>query len=234
MKTIVAALLAASGLSATGLHAQQADRFRIAPVFGVVRFDKTSALSATDGNKLWASGGLSADYAVTPSIRAGLYLEYQRPTTSADYYPYALFRTGSSYTLNGVSQVVSVLSYGIQASYNLPGRWGPFVRGGVGRHSVYADVQSQFTTQHIDGTQFLLGAGINYGVSETVGVRLELTDFMWSNWDRDDLNPVAPQYQNTTFPEENPAGITLNKPSLIHNLRLAVGFSFTPSSGASR
>jgi len=234
MKTSVAVLLAVTGLGATGLQAQDADRFRIIPVVGAIRFDKTSALSATEGTKLWASGGLSADYAVTPSIRAGLYLEYQRPTASADYYPYALFRTGSSYTLNGVSQVVSVLSYGLQASYNLPSRLGPFVRGGIGRHAVYADVQAQNSTQHVNGTQFLLGAGVNYAVTDAVGVRLELADFMWSNWDRDDLNPVAPAYQNTTFPEENPSGITLDKPSLIHNLRLAVGFSFTPSGGASR
>ncbi len=234
MKTTVAALLAVVALGATTSAAQEATRFRIVPVVGVMRFDKTSALNALDGGKYWASGGLSASYAVTPGFRAGLYLEYQRPTTSSEFYPYALFRTGADYQLFGVSQVVSILSYGVDVAYQLPNRWGPFVKVGLGRHAVYSDVQVNNATAHVEGTQFVVGGGLNYTFTEAIGVRLELVDFMWNDWERDALNPVDPAYQNNTFPEDNPEGITYSKPSLIHNMRLAVGFSFAPSRSASR
>lgn len=236
MNRTVAALLAALGCGATALAAQDAgSRFRITPTIGVVKFDKTSALSDLDGSKLWASAGLTASYLVGGGFRAGVYLEFQQPQTSSDYYPYALFRTGSTYELYGATQVVSALSYGLDASYTIgAGKLGPYIRGGIGRHAVYGDVQVENSTDHIGGTQFLAGAGINYAVSELIGLRVELVDFMWSDWDRDALNPVSPAYQNTTFPEDNPVGINESKPGLIHNLRLALGFSFTPSGGGSR
>jgi opacity protein-like surface antigen len=234
MKTTVAVFLGLLALGATTSAAQEATRFRIVPVVGLMRFDKTSGLNALDGGKYWASGGLSAAYAVTEGFRAGLYLEYQRPTTSPDFYPYALFRTGSNFELFGVSQVVGILSYGVDVAYQLPSRWGPYVKAGIGRHAVYGDVQVNNSTAHVEGTQFVVGGGLNYAATGSIALRLELVDFMWNDWDRDLLNPVDPAFQNTTFPEDNPAGITYSKPSLIHNMRLGLGVSFTPSGGAPR
>jgi hypothetical protein len=238
MNRTVATFLAALGCGAIALAAQEAPapgRFRVTPTVGMIRFDKTSALSDLDAGKLWVSAGLSGSYLVTGGLRLGAYLEYQQPQTNSDYYPYALFRTSGDYQLYGVTQIVSALSFGIDASYTIgTGRLGPYLRGGIGRHAVYADVQSQNTTSHIGGTQFLAGGGINYAVTDAIGIRAELLDFMWSDWDRDALNPVDPAYQNTTFPEDNPPGINESKPGLIHNLRLALGFSFTPSGGGSR
>ena len=239
MTRSVTALLAVLGVAATTAAAQAAapaagpeSRFRITPNLGVMRFDRTSALSSTDEglSQLWASAGLSASYDVTPQARVGIYLEYQRPTTSPDYYPYALFRTGNDYQLYAVSQIVSVLQYGIDGAYTLPvlPRLGPYVKGGVGRHAVYPDVQASNSTEHINGTHFLLGAGFNYAATGNIGVRFELLDFMWSDWDRDDLNPVDPAFQNTVFPEDNPPGVLWEKPGIIHNLRLALGVTFTP------
>jgi len=237
MNRTVAALLAALGCGATALAAQAdaGSRFRVTPSIGVMKFAKTSALSDLDGTKVWASAGLTASYALSGGLRVGTYLEFQQPQTSSDFYPYALFRTSGTYQLYGTTQVVSVMSYGLDLSYTVgAGKLGPYLRGGVGRHSVFGDVQTQNSTDQVSGTQFVLGGGVNYAVSDAIGVRVELADFMWSDWDRDALNPVDPAYRNTTFPEDNPAGITESKPGLIHNLRLALGFSFTPSGGGSR
>ena len=233
-KHTVAALLVLAG--AASLAAQEpTTRFRVVPSIGLMRFDRTSALSSTDEgiSQLYGSAGLSADYAVNDAFRAGVYLEYQQPTTSQDYYPYALMRTSGVYQLYGVQQTVSVLNYGVEANYTFQfGNLRPYVMGGLGLNTVYGDVQASGSSESVTGTQFLLGAGMHFNVSETVGIKAELLDFMWSNWDRDDLNPVAPAFQNTTFPEQNPDGMNWEKPSLIHNLRLALGFSFTP--GGSR
>ena len=237
-RSSVAACLAVLGLGAAPLAAQESSRFRVTPTIGVMRFDRTSALSSTDEglSKLWPSAGLTASYVVNSSFRAGLYLEYQRPTTSPDYYPYALFRTGNDYQLFAIAQVVSVLSYGVDAAYTLPvaPRLAPYVRAGVGQHSVYGDVQATNSTEQISGTHFMAGFGFNYAASDAIGVRFEVLDFLWNKWDRDELNPVDPAFQNTTFPEANPDGRLWPKPSIIHNLRLALGVSFTPSGGGTR
>jgi hypothetical protein len=237
-KQTVAAVLALGALAGVApLAAQESTRFRVVPSLGVMRFDRTSALSSVDEglSKLYASAGLSADYAVTDAFRAGIYLEYQQPTTSADYYPYALMRTSGVYQLFAVQQTVSVLNYGAHASYRFSvGSLAPYAMGGVGLYTVYPDVQAVNGSEAVTGTQFLLGVGVGYTVSETIGIKAEVLDFMWSDWDRDDLNPTAPAFQNTTFPEDNPVAIGWEKPSLIHNLRLAVGFSFTPSGGGAR
>ena len=238
MTRSVTALLAVLGVSGTTLAAQEESRFRITPSFGAMRFDRTSALSSTDEglSQIWASAGLAASYDVSTNFRAGIYFEYQRPTTSPDYYPYALFRTGNDFQLYAVSQIVSVLQYGVDGAYTLPvlERFGPYVKAGIGRHAVYPDVQASNSTEHIVGTHYLLGAGFNYAASSSIGVRFELADFMWADWDRDDLNPVDPAFQNTTFPEDNPDGINWEKPGIIHNLRLALGVTFTPGGGGTR
>jgi len=208
------------------------------PSIGVVRFDRTSALSSTETglSQLWPVAGLQALYSVRGGVRAGLYLDVSTPETSSDYFAYALMKTGSSYQLFGITQRVVVLSYGLTATVDLPvaPRFGPYLRGGIGLHSVFQDVQRSNETASVSGTEFSLGGGLNVRVSEAIGMRLELTDFLWSKWDREDLNPVAPAFQNTTFPEDNPDGMLWPKPSLIHNLRLSLGFSFTPSSGGTR
>jgi outer membrane protein with beta-barrel domain len=129
-----------------------------------------------------------------------------------------------------------VLSYGIDAAYTLPvaPRIAPYIRGGVGQHAVYADVQATNSTDHVTGTHFMAGFGFNYAASDAIAVRFEVLDFLWNKWDRDELNPTDPAFQNTTFPEDNPDGVLWPKPSIIHNLRLALGVSFTPSGGGTR
>jgi opacity protein-like surface antigen len=223
--------------AATGA-AQSTARFRITPSFGVIRFDRTSALSSTTSgiSKLWASAGLSALYQFRPNLHAGFYLETSRPSTSPDYFPYALIQTAGKYQLFAITQRVVVLSYGLSAEVGVPvlPKFAPYVRLGLGRHSVYEDVQQENSVKTVNGMEFVAGAGLRYTVGNNVGVQLEAVDFLWKDWNRDVLNPTQPAYQNTVFPEDNPTGITWSKPSLIHNMRLALGFTFTPASGGTR
>lgn len=239
MKRIVASLLVGLGLGAAAqAAAQEPGRFKVVPMFGIMRYDRTSALSSTETglSKLWPTAGLSAMYGLRDNVRVGIYLEAARPETSPDYYRYALLRTTGSYQMFAITQRVVVMSYGLSATADLPfaKKMGPYIRAGVGAHSVYQDVQRSNSTKAVTGTEFSLGGGLNYSVSSLIGVRLELTDFMWNNWDREDLNTVNPAFQNTTFPEDNPIAVDWAKPSLTHNLRLALGFTFTPVSGGTR
>jgi opacity protein-like surface antigen len=223
--------------AATGA-AQSTPKFRVTPSFGVIRFDRTSALSSTSSgiSKLWASAGLSALYQFRPNLQAGFYLETSRPATSPDYYPYALIQTAGKYQLFAITQRVVVLSYGLSADVGVPvmPKLAPHLRLGIGRHSVYEDVQQEGSVKTVNGLEFVVGGGLRYSVGNNVGVQLEAVDFLWKDWDRDVLNPTQLAYQNTVFPEDNPDGINWTKPSLIHNLRLAIGFTFTPASGGTR
>jgi len=232
------------GLGAAGAVAAQAapaapaaGRFQVTPMIGVMRYDRTTALSSTESGlstKLYPTAGLLAAYTLRPNIQVGAYLEAARPETDPQYYPYALIQTTGSIQLFEITQRVVVLSYGLAATVTLPvaPRLGPYLRAGVGLHTVFPDVQRAQSTETISGSELMLGAGFKYAVSDAVGIRLELTDFMWNNWDRDDLNPVAPAFQNTIFPEDNPSGISWPKPGLVHNMRFALGFTFTPTGAA--
>lgn len=243
MTRSVAALLVGLGVGTGVAAAQEGHRFTVTPSFGAIRYDGTSALSSIKGGsisgfvQLWPSMGLSTMYEVTPNVEAGIYLEGGRAETSSEYYPLVLLRTAGNYQLFGVSQRVVVLMYGLAANVKVPivRKFGPYVHGGIGRHSVFPDVQRAGTTRTVVGLEFVAGGGLNYAVSSSIGMRLELLDFLWKDWDRDKLNPIKdPTQVNTVFAEDNPAGITAGKPSIIHNMRLALGFTFTPSAGGTR
>lgn len=238
MSKLGIALAAGLALGTAAAAAQSTPKFRVTPSLGVMRFDRTSALSSRTSPfpKMWASAGLTALYQFRPNLQAGFYLETSRPATSPDYYPYALIQTAGKYQLFAITQRVVVLSYGLNAEVGVPvvPKLAPHLRLGVGRHSVYEDVQQENSVRTSNGLEFVVGGGLRYTMGNNVGVQLDAVDFLWKDWDRDVLNPTQLAYQNTVFPEDNPPGITWPKPSLIHNLRLALGFTFTPASGGTR
>jgi len=237
MRQLVSIALVGLAVGATALPGQQpqADgRWVVVPTVGLMRFDRTSALSSLDkglSTTMWLSGGLSGLYAVRPDLRVGLYFEGGQAESSPDYFRYTLFRTTGAYELRAISQRVVFLSYGVTATWDVPAARvvGPYLKVGAGGHSVLLDVQRTNSTRQASGSEFVVGAGLSYKVRGNVSVQLELLDYMWNNWDRDDLNTAALSEQNTVFEEDNPSGITWPKPSLIHNLRFAVGFKFTPA-----
>src|SRR5689334_19312711 len=120
-----AAFLTVGGiaLTAASLRAQEPGRFQVTPAFGVMRFDRTSALSSQASGvstRMWAYGSLSALYRIRSGLRAGLYVEGGRATADAFYYPLVLLRYNQTYKLDSLSQRVVVLSYGLAATYDIP------------------------------------------------------------------------------------------------------------------
>lgn len=235
MTKVPVLLLAGLAMGATSLAGQQPEgRWQVIPSVGVIRFDRTSALSSTDeglSTTMWLSGGLSALYSVRPDLRVGVYFQGGQATTSPDYFRYALFRTTGTYELRAISQRVVFLGYGVVAAWDVPAlrSFGPYLKVGAGGHSVLLDVQRTNSTGQAGGAEFVVGGGWNRRLRGNLAIQLELLDYMWSNWDRDKLNTVAPSEQNTVFEEDNPIAVNWEKPSLIHNLRLAFGFKFTPA-----
>jgi hypothetical protein len=102
----------------------------------------------------------------------------------------------------------------------------PFVSVGAGATRVTLDAQQNdgnaaFTNSHI---QF--GGGVGFRLGDRTTVKADIRDMVFLNWDRDRLNPVAPNFQNVRIPAVNTT--PPEEKSTIHNWRFALGFSFVP------
>lgn len=239
VRTAVVGALSLVALS--GAEAQLAERrVTVTPFVGTIRWDDASALANKkagddgqfDQNVITPTIGLTADYNLFRGIGLGLYFEAARPTTRGDYFPAALFDYGSRVELYNVSQRVTVMMYGAQASYTIPltGNLLPYVSGGIGAVTVNADPQQSNSNASFTDPSFQLGGGIGWVFGGNKAVRLDVRNYTFSSWDRDQLNPVAPQYRNTRFPEAN--GDAPDEKKTVNNFRIALGFSYVPSRAA--
>lgn len=225
-------MLAADGAAAQGLTA---GKFTVTPVVGAMRWDEASALA---NKKADASGeftestitptvGLAADYSITRNVALGFYFEAARPQTRGDYFPSLLLNFPANAELRTISQRVTVMMYGIQGTANFGvGRVQPYLSGGAGLVTVNGDAQQNDRNATFSTGQFQVGGGIGYAVSGSTTLRLDVRDFVFTGWDRDELYPVNPAFQNTLFPSAN--GNPPAEKSTVHNVRLAIGFSYVP------
>lgn len=233
MRRSIVLLLLALTAGAAAAQENPARRWRVIPSVGMIRFDRTTSLSSTESgiSKLRPSMSLQAVYELRSSVQVGAYLEASPAHTDPAFFQPAALQFGTSQVIDTVSQSVFVLQYGVSASLDLPvaRAIGPFVRAGVGAYSLFPDVQVQSSSRSFAGVAFLVGAGMSRSISRSVGVRLELVDYVWSGFDRADLDPVqthATGYDGAAFGWETP--------STVHNMRLSLGVTFYPGGTGSR
>ena len=237
-----AALLA---LAAAGLEAQTADsvgaarRFSVTPSVGAIHWDNSSALAnktadaAGTFNKttITPTAGLTAVYNVWRNAGVGFYFEAARPTTRGDYFPALLLQFGNTVELRNVSQRVTVMMYGLQGQYGFDiGRIAPFIQGGIGAVTVNTDPQQNTGNKSFSNSAAHVGGGLAFSVGQG-RVSLDVRDHMFFSWKRDKLNPVGVANQNTLFPSAN--GNPPAAKGSLHNLRVSLGFTFTPRLGTS-
>jgi hypothetical protein len=210
-------------------------RFTVTPHVGTIRWDNSSALAnkvADDDGAFTKSivtpaFGISMIYNVLRQVGVGAYVDAARAETRGDYFPAVLFQYGSDIDLNVVSQRVTVLLYGLQGQFQIPvGRLEPYVGGGFGGVTVFADAQQNDGNRRINSTSAQFGGGLAYNVGGG-RVVLDVRDYVFFDWDRDKLNPSQnPAFQNTALPSVNPT--PPEKKSTVNNFRIALGFSFVP------
>jgi len=207
---------------------QPAARWRVIPNVGVIKYEPATALSATDWH---LSFGVETHYELTSSIRIGLFVEASPTSTDASYFQPAALPFGSTIAVDTVSQDVLVFHYGATAAYELAlgQSLRPFVRGGVGGYWLLPDAQANNSPGSVSGFMLAIGGGLGYRVSSNVAVSAELMDFIWSGFDRDDLDPVT--NHATGFDGANYGSA---KPDPAHNLRVAFGLTFYPGGGGQR
>ena len=218
--------------------AQQARRFTVTPMVGTIRWDDASALANKeagddgqfDQGVITPTIGLTADYNFWGGAGLGVYFDAARPTTRGDYFPAAIFDYGTRVELNNVSQRVTVMMYGLQGSYTmtLGERFSPYVSAGIGAVTVDADAEQARENKTFTHNSFQLGGGIGWRVGSGA-VRLDVRNYTFTGWDRNELNVVEPLYQNTQFPEAN--GNPPEAKKTVNNFRIGLGFSFVPQRG---
>ena len=217
-----------------------AGRFSVTPVVGTIFWDDASALSNKKPNEsgvytdrqFTPTVGLSAEYRVIPQVGVGFYFEAARPETRGDYFPALFLNNGGNLPadLRVVGQRVTALIYGIQGSFVFDvGRLQPYVGGGFGAVTISPDPQQNNSNQSFTNTQFQFGGGLGFRVGVNTVVRLDVRNFVFTDWDRDELNPTSPAFQNTTVPSVN-ANPPAEK-STINNFRIALGFTYIPRGG---
>jgi hypothetical protein len=212
--------------------------WRVIPSFGAFIYDEASALEDAP----FFGGELL--FPVSEFISIGPSITFARPEVDGRQFPYALFQIANdSLVLFEVGQQVTQLSYAALVSVGTNfGRVRVYGQGGIGGYSIFFDPQSNISLAKIGGDDNMsgilipVGAGITFDVGSRAGIRLGVRDEIYTDFDRDKLNPVEPRFYNdctehdqqlvVCFPELNPSATEAS--STLHNIRLTLGFEFTP------
>lgn len=201
----------------------------IAPLVGVIKFDEGAALDDA------AVGGLSATYRFAGRLSLGAFIEGARASTLGNYFPAALLTTTGLSQLYLVSQRVTVLNYGGRAAYEIDlGRADVYVGAGLGQYTVFPDVQQSNGVATFSGVSWEFGAGVEIAIGEGSGLRFDVRNVRFTDYERSRLNAVAPDAQNQTFPDVQ--DYPLNVPRVecnteacsMSNWRFGLAFIFYP------
>jgi hypothetical protein len=231
----LALLLPAAGV------AQEADgerAWRVIPSFGGFVYDDASALETSP----FVGGELM--FPVSQFISLGASVSFARPEVDGSQFPLALFQVSNDTTvLFEVGQQVTHVSYTALASVGTSfGRVRVYGQSGVGGYTLFLDPQANTSLakigapDKINGLLIPVGAGLSFDVGSRAGIRIDVRDEIFTDYDRDILNPVEPRFFNdcvdhfqeslVCFPELNPTATEAK--STVHNIRLTLGFEFTP------
>jgi hypothetical protein len=233
---LVATSLAAAVLVAAALPARAQDlqprHYTIGLMGGFTAYDESSALR----NAFY--GGVEGAYWVLPQFAVGLHILGSRPTSDGSMFPMVRVPYADTAYHYLVSQQITKVEAGLQGMLRLP--VGPFLLegiGGIGRYMIDLDPQRSERPVVIEervtglrGTSFMVGAGAAVQVGRSGGLRLQVRDFIYTDYDRNVLDMSEPLLSAEAIP--HPREHFPEPKSTIHNLRYEVGFFFRPRGGS--
>lgn len=229
MLRIAFGLLLCAALVPGRADAQVARQFEITPKVGWLIFDNASALDDA------ALLGIDVTYLLGErGLGVGFYLDVSRPETLGEYFTPIRLDFGPESELRFVGVRTTLLHAGGQGVYRFPlaGRVTPLVGAGLGLYRVYADPQQQEGFDAFTGFTFNVGGGVDIRVSERAGFRLEVRDFVYTDWEREKLNVVDPALRDDRFPEQHgnpPSPECSTQACTMHNIQLNLSFVFVPA-----
>jgi hypothetical protein len=213
--------------------------FRVSPHGGYTTYASETGLKPS------VNLGLDALYFVSKNIGIGVLLDYARPETDSSYFPVEFSFGGSSFLDNpdgvtyvvGVNMPVSIAQYQLIGEFRFGDRLQPFISGGAGAYTMFLDPQAAAGNTNFTNWALSAGVGVSFRASAATGVRLEVRDFMFLNYDRANLQVQTFQSdwtigglgsynQPVRFPDVVPAQEPFS--GSAHNFQFALAFNFTP------
>lgn len=224
MRTLLLSLAAGLSLVLPGIARAQAGESGqvVSAIGGWVMYDKASAI------KGGLAGGVELTYPLLGGLAVGPRLFVSRTESDGTYFKPAEFDFGPDVTrLYSVSQQLFVLGYGLTGRWTVSvGGLAPYVVGGAGGYTLFLDAQKNARPKSTSGLRLEAGGGLDVRVAAGLGVRLEVRDEIFTDFDREILNPVDPRFHSVRFPEAT--GIPPAPKETLHNIALNLGFTYTP------
>lgn len=233
--TAVLALVLVGLVAADAAYGQyESGQWRAMPTLGVYTYDDATPLETT------GFVGGEAHFSLNPSVSLGIAVSFARPEVDGSYFPLVLFKVAADTSLLfQAGQQATQVTYGALLSLGAPlGRLYVYGQGGLGGYTYFMDDQvvrdlvQSGGKRSTTGVMIPVGAGVSYSVSSLVGIRIEVRDEILTDFDREDFNPVEPQFQNTCEVENfcilEANGTPPEPSSTVHNFRFNIGFEFTP------
>lgn len=186
--------------------------------------------------------GLEALYQVTSRLAIGPAVDFVRSNTDGSFFVAALDFGADSTRVFEVGQRINALQYGGQVRFDLipQSKFNPYVVGGAGAYTLYLETQSNDGFQRVTHLMFQGGGGFRYAVSEAAGIQFEVRDMIYTDFDRQDLNPIRPEHYNCPvnyasinecrFPEAARSDLP-DPQDTLHNIRFSLGLTYIPGRG---
>ncbi|HEY8470426.1 MAG TPA: outer membrane beta-barrel protein [Longimicrobiales bacterium] len=212
----LAVLVAAAPLSAQ----VQAGQWQVSPYGSAIRFDETSAIK--DG----PAAGIHAVYFINRYLAVGPSFLFSRTASDGEFFPAFQWNLGTDTSrVLHPGQKLSIAVFSGRAEVHLPaGRLSPYASAGAGWYSVYLDPQAAGDPHWFTHLMFEFGGGLDITLGSQTGVRLEVRDLLFTDYDRNSLDLVEERFESELFSRPNPPP----PKERIHNLSFALGFTYVP------
>lgn len=194
-------------------------RFELGPRVGYTKYATKTGMRGA------AVLGMDALYYLNRHVGIGFLLDAARPSTDSSYFPVEMSFGDTTY-IYAAAQPLAVLQYAVQGELTTGGRIAPFISGSVGGYRVTLDPQVSNGEHQFTHVGFSWGGGITIGAGGGASVRLEVRDFVFTNFDRSALNPVSSRFEPSRFPDLVPLPAPFS--GTAHNIHVALGFAFSP------
>lgn len=199
-------------------------RFQVSPRAAVMNFQEASGLKSA------GLVGLDATYFFTRNLGLGASMEFSRPQTDGRFFPAEMSFGDTTFTLQ-VSQPVTVWHYQLQAVATIgTGSISPFVTAGWGQYRLFLDPQAAREARTVTHGLLTFGGGVNLKLGASSGLRFEIRDDVYRDYDLNEINLVEARFAPRRFPDsvQIPDRKCYDGKCSLSNWQFALGFSFVP------
>ncbi|MDH3495456.1 MAG: porin family protein [Gemmatimonadota bacterium] len=220
MSRILSATVLFLATTSGALVAQSNTGFVVGPRLGWMKYQEET------GVKNGPVIAVDATYRISRYLGLGASVGVVRAKTDGNFFPAEMtFRDTT--LLFAVEQPLTTIHVAGLVTAELPlGTVRPYVRGGAGLYHVTLDPQVAEGSTGFSELLLVGGVGFNFQVGSTTGIRLEVTDYVYTSFDREQINPVDARFAPTRFPDVIPSQPPFHKTA--HNFAATLGFTFTP------